>query len=84
MSGLVVIDPELSRLRLRPPKSDTLTPLNATMDSGATSKEAAVLPQTVSLTEYPVLSTRVNSRLSYGLLVVFQHTKDIDSGILLN
>lgn len=70
ISGFTVIDPELNKLRLRPPKSETLRPLNAMTDSGMTSKEVAVLPHMVSLTEKLVLSTSVNSRLSYGLLVV--------------
>ena len=72
MSGFTVIDPELSKLKLRPPKSETLRPLNAMTDSGMTSKEVAALPHIVSLTEKLVLSTSVNSRLSYGLLVVFE------------
>ena len=58
------MDPELSRLKLRPPKSETLTPLKATTESCMASKVVAVLPQMVSLTEKLVLSTRVSSRLS--------------------
>ncbi|KAL3709887.1 hypothetical protein TMatcc_003678 [Talaromyces marneffei ATCC 18224] len=61
MSGSTVKVPELSKLRLLPPKSDTFTPLNATTDSGKVLKFVAKLPQTVRRTENPVLSTRVTN-----------------------
>lgn len=72
ISGSTVMEPELSKLRLRPPKSDTLTPLNAMTDSGWTSNDWAGAPHMVSLTEKFELSTKVSSRLSYGLLVVLE------------
>ena len=53
--------PELNSDRLRPPKSDTLTPLKAMTLSWGVSKDEAVLPQIVRRTEKPVLSTRVSS-----------------------
>lgn len=67
MSGSTDMLLELTMERERPPKSPTLTPLNAMTGAPAPSSPAALKfsacrPHSVRRTDMPVMSTSVNSR----------------------
>ena len=59
----------ITRVKYLPPKSPTLTPLNAITGVSSTLYCSACFPQRVRRTEKPDLSTRVNSRLGiWGII----------------
>ncbi len=62
LSGLMCIVLELNMESERPPKSPTFTPLNAITGLSGALYCSACFPHKVRRTEYPDLSTSVNSR----------------------
>jgi hypothetical protein len=65
ISGLRIIVALLNMLKLRPPKSPTLTPLKAITGASSWLKVSACLPHRVRRTAWPDWSTSWISRLAY-------------------